>query len=77
MMSRYLGPVLFLGGCVYLLQNEGPPMFFPLIDKIPGVGSSPAEMQFASAVVMGVVGGLSLVRRLATQARRSGESVDE
>ena len=77
MMGRYLGPVLFLGICIYLLQDPDLGMSIPMINMIPGVGDSPKDMQFASAVVFGVVGGLSLVRRIATQARRSGESVDE
>lgn len=77
MMGRYLGPVLFLGICIYLLQNQGREMFIPMIDKIPGVGSSPTEMQFASAVVFGVFGGFSLISRLVTQARGSGDSTEE
>ncbi len=77
MMGRYLGPVLFLGICVYLLQNQGRAMSIPLIDKIPGVGSSPAEMQFASAVVFGVVGAFSLLSRFVTRVRGPGDSEDE
>lgn len=71
-MFRYFGPVMFLALGFYLYQNVGTDMSqymaLPFIDKVPGVGSSPADQQRATAYAFLGFGTVSFIRRVIHQS---------